>query len=120
MKTYFIRKPMYEELITGIEGLNIVKYLTGYDEKYGDGDEFEIEKVVTLGDAEFDSFIHYPLSDYSFIEKNTDLMFKDEKDIRHCILVKGKTTKIGILVDSEGYTYARYAACIKLSKLNQK
>lgn len=116
MKTYFIRKPMYEELIKGIEEFKVVKYLTGYDEKHED--EAEIEKVVTLSDSDFDSFIHYPLRDYLFIEKNVELMYKDEKNVRHCILVKGKTSKIGILVDSEGSTYARYAACIMLSKNN--
>ena len=28
----------------------------------------------------------------------------------HCVLVKGETGKEGILVDAEGYSYARYAA----------
>lgn len=112
MKAYFIRKPMYEELVEGIEEQNIVKYLTGHDEKHED--EVKVENNITLSDNDFDAFIHYPLNDYSFIEKNIDVMYKDETGLRHCILVKGKTSKIGVLVDSEGSTYARYAACIKL------
>ena len=28
----------------------------------------------------------------------------------HCVLVKGETSKDGVLVDAEGYSYARYAA----------
>ena len=28
----------------------------------------------------------------------------------HCVLVKGENSRDGILVDAEGYSYARYAA----------
>jgi hypothetical protein len=40
-----------------------------------------------------------------------------EEGVWHCILVKGKTSDIGLLIESEGYDYARYTGVIKLSEV---
>jgi len=37
----------------------------------------------------------------------------DKNGVRHCILVKVSGENDGILVESEGYEYARYAAYLK-------
>lgn len=99
MKANFIRKPTYEELIPQYE--------------------FIIKKVITLSNKEFDTFIHYPLDDYDFIEQNKELMFVSNDDISHCILVKSETSNFGILVESEGFSYARYASYIPLCMIEE-
>jgi len=74
------------------------------------GYEYVIEKVIELEQDEYDEFAANLMDHYDFIEENNDLMFVDTADVWHCILVKAKDAADGILVESEGYTYARYAA----------
>ena len=100
MKTTFIRKPESKELIPQ--------------------DEFTIDKVVEIDPDLFTCFIHNPLDDYDFIKENEELMFVDENEIWHCILVKAKGHDYGILVNSEGSSYARYASAVPLILLEDK
>jgi hypothetical protein len=69
-----------------------------------------IEKVVELGQDEYDEFAANLMDHYGFIEANIPSMFVDTDDVWHCILVRAAGAEDGILVESEGYTYARYAA----------
>jgi hypothetical protein len=69
-----------------------------------------IEKVIELEQDEYDDFAANLMDYCDFIEENRDLMYVDTADVWHCILVKAKDTDDGILVESEGYDYARYAA----------
>jgi hypothetical protein len=73
-------------------------------------DEFVIEKIVTIKPRLFDSFINEPLDDYKFIDEHMDLMWIDVKDIYHCIFVISDEHDFGILVQSDGYGYARFTA----------
>ena len=90
MKTNFIRKATSDELIPH--------------------DSFVIEKSIILDKDAFDSFIHNPLNDYDFIKENVELMHCDNENVFHCILVTSEEHDFGILVESEGYHYARYSA----------
>ena len=90
MKTNFIRKATFEELLPQ--------------------DAFVIEKTVVIDPTIFECFIHFPLNDYDFIKENVDLMYCDKDEVFHCILVTSESHDFGILVESEGYHYARYAA----------
>ena len=69
-----------------------------------------IEKTVELPSDMFDRFSRNLLNDYDFIIKNIDHMYQDRNGIRHCLLVLGENHSDGILVESEGYGYARYSA----------
>jgi len=90
MKTNFIRKATTYELIPK--------------------DEFIIEKTIDLDKDLFEIFIHNPLIDYEFIKDNVDLMYCDKNEVFHCIFVTSDAHDFGILVESEGYHYARYTA----------
>ena len=69
----------------------------------------EIEKVISLSDREFTQFREQLLRDYDFIADNAaNLCVRD--GVVHCLLVVGKSSEDGILVNSEGCSYARYAA----------
>ena len=77
--------------------------------------EVKIEKVVTLQINEFRKFEDRLLDNYDFIAENKELMYIDEDDVWHAILITAKEVDYGILVESEGYDYARYAAYISKS-----
>ena len=75
-------------------------------------DECEIEKVVELSREEFHHFKNNLLDDYDFISENSDLMHVDKTGTTHCLLVIGDDYEEGILVNSEGSSYARYSALL--------
>jgi hypothetical protein len=45
-----------------------------------------------------------------FIAENTDLMHRDENGVFHCLLVLGEGSSDGVLIEAEGYNYARYSS----------
>jgi hypothetical protein len=69
-----------------------------------------IEKIVELPEAEYEHFKSAPLRDMSFIAENTGLMCRDLNGIYHCLLVLGEGTSDGVLIEAEGYNYARYSS----------
>lgn len=84
--------------------------------------ECEIEKVIHLSDSAFARFQQVLLDDYDFIHDNAELM-RIEDGVTHCLLVVGKTSGDGILVNSEGSDYARYSAFLPNARsflLNQE
>ena len=72
----------------------------------------QIEKVVELGSKEFDDYINDPLANMDFIEESKDLMYKDREGQYHCLLVLGENRNDGILIEAEGYDYARYSSFV--------
>ena len=74
--------------------------------------EFVIEKTVRISDESFERMLRRPRDGRPFIAENIDLMYQDDDDVFHCILVTGENRTDGILVESEGYGYARYASYI--------
>ena len=97
-KALFIRKAA---------DLDKIRRMSGKEQ---DKSFFVIEKVIELSAANYMHFTKNLLDDFDFIEANIDLMYVDTDQVKHCILVieAGKTS--GVLVESEGYSYARYAA----------
>ena len=76
-------------------------------------DDFVIETVVELPIKEFNKFLDDMLADYDFISENKDLMYVDKDNIWHAIYVTAKDVDYGILIQSEGYGYARYSAFLR-------
>ena len=76
-------------------------------------DEFVIGRVVKIPIKQFNKFLNDMLGDYKFIEEHKDLMYIDNNNVWHSILVTAKEVDFGILVQSEGYSYARYSAFIR-------
>lgn len=73
---------------------------------------FQVERVVVLSDAEYAVFRKEGfMKDQVFLFENGDRMWFDPSEACwHCLLVKGEHSREGILVEAEGYSYARYAA----------
>ena len=76
--------------------------------------KYIIEYQIQVTKEEFEDLINNPLDDKKFIIENKETMFTDNKGIWHCLLVTCEGYNYGILIDSEGYDYARYAALITL------
>lgn len=74
---------------------------------------FQVERIAEITPEEFRSFQNELYEDYRVIYDNRDAMFFDTKKIcYHCILFTTKERKEGVLVQAEGYAYARYAAYV--------
>ena len=98
-KAYFIRKPLNLEDLKGTIG-------------YGYGHEYVIEETVTLSLEAFKHFSDNLLDDFDFISERKHMMCVDKAAVWHSILVQSEEPGIGILVECEGYDYARYAALL--------
>ena len=65
--------------------------------------------MVVLPDEQYEQFTKNMLREYDFIRQHQNEMYQ-EGDVVHCILVKGQNSQDGVLVNSEGGSYARYTA----------
>jgi hypothetical protein len=76
----------------------------------GETFSFIVEKMVELEARAFESFTERLLDDQDFIKGNKELQYIDRDGVWHCIMIKGKGRKDAILVQGEGYDWARYTA----------
>ena len=72
-----------------------------------------VNKVVVLNDSSYNQFKTNMLKDQDFIEELNELIYtEDSRALHDVILVKGENSIDGILVNSEGYKYARYTSYV--------
>lgn len=74
--------------------------------------DFVIEKAVTVPAEVFADMLKHPLKNQPFIIENVPLMCQDGNGVYHCLLVTGEGRTDGILVESDGYGYAKYASYV--------
>lgn len=74
------------------------------------GEACIIERMLELSREDYLYFRSHLLEDQEFIKEHVDCMQVDEEGKWHCLLVLGEGMEDGILVESEGYSYARYGA----------
>lgn len=99
-KVVFFRKP--ENILTLQE-----------EHEWMHGCTIHIEKIIELDDRQYAFFCQNLLRDYPFIARNAELMAEDERGEYHCLLITDESRQDAVIVDSEGYNYARYAAFAK-------
>ena len=75
-----------------------------------------VEKAIAVSHDEFEYLKRHPLRDNDLIANNTDLMYCDSDDNYHCLLIYDKEQGDGMLIESEGASYARYAQYIPRAK----
>ncbi len=75
-----------------------------------------VEKAIAVPHAEFDELKRHPLRDHRLIAENVDLMYCDNDDNYHCLLIYDEEQGDGLLIDSEGTSYARYSQYIPGAK----
>lgn len=88
-----------------------------YKEQIIPEDEFIVVREIVIPLKQFDKFINRMLDDYDFIEENKDLMYIDEHGVWHAIFVTAEEMDYGILIQSEGYNFARYSAYLTKAEL---
>jgi hypothetical protein len=104
------------ELDKGIQRTHFSRKASSIDELRGrtgsefDKQRFVIEKEIVLSKEEFEEFSKNLLSDFDFIGEHSKLMYVDTDKIWHCILVTGAGSDVSILIQNEGYLYARYCS----------
>lgn len=79
-------------------------------------DRCQIDVSVTLHHSEFEDFRHNTLKDRDFIANSLSDLATTNDNTRHCIMVLDEEADDGILVDPQGYNYARYSAYIPNAK----
>lgn len=75
-----------------------------------------IEKVVRLNSDDFLHFQRNLCEDQDFIIENNNIGGSDEHGNKRCLLILSRDSDDGILVNAEGYNYARYTAYIPGAK----
>ena len=76
-----------------------------------EADPCAADKVIELPRPRFKQSSRALLADYDFIAENKNAIRHDE-DARHCLLILDEEGKDGLLVDPQGYNYARYSAFV--------
>lgn len=70
-----------------------------------------VEKVITLSEIDYQNFTTDLLADRHFIEDNISLMFVDNNNVWHCLLVvQAGKPETGILVESKKNDFPKYTA----------
>lgn len=72
----------------------------------------QVERIIQLTHAQYQHFLGHIWEDMPFFEAHKCLTNCDSMGVNHCLLVTSRTTRGGILVDCQGYDYARYAAAV--------
>lgn len=76
-----------------------------------------IVAIEKLPDNTFQSFLCRPLLDYDFIEKHGDeLGYDDVSGKSKCLLITSESGSDAVVVDCQGYSYARYASYVPNGK----
>lgn len=70
----------------------------------------EVVKIIALTQAQYQHFFSHLLEDMPFISANRELMGGGSDGVTRCLLVTTRNIKGGLLVDGQGYDYARYTA----------
>ena len=76
-----------------------------------------VEKAEAVTHDKFERLKRHPMQDNELIAENTDLMFCDVNNQYHCLLIYDDDQGDGLLIESEGAPYARYAQYIPNAKL---
>ncbi len=99
-KAFFARKAINVNELKGITAQECGK------------SEFVIEKIIELPIDKWEYFKENLLDDFDFISNNIELMFIDINRVWHVLLVKAEDSVESILVEAEGYEWARYSSYI--------
>lgn len=87
-----------------------VKALLDKDDPFTGLSPFKVVKVIELSLAQYRYFSMHLLGNMPFITANINLMGVDEQKVLQCLFVTARNIRGGILVESQGFAYARYAA----------
>lgn len=67
-----------------------------------------IKVAIKLSYSDYYDLLENPMSDRDYIKEHVEEMYQDESGINHSILVYCDEEPDGVVIESEGYHYARY------------
>lgn len=67
---------------------------------------------MEIPEERFEEMLRHPMTNQDFLKENLETMYQDGSGAYHCLLVTGTGRADGLLVESEGFCYARYAAYV--------
>jgi len=74
--------------------------------------KFTVEKTVIIPARKLEEMLRHPMLDHQATRDNAGVMGVDGDGVYHCLLVMGEGRTDGLLVQSEGSGYARYASYV--------
>ena len=96
--TYFCRKPRcLDDLL---------------DERRKGAVRVQVERIIQLTYEQYQHFLSHIWEDMPFFEAHKCSTDCDSKGVTRCLLVTTRSVQGSILVDCQGYSYARYAAAV--------
>jgi hypothetical protein len=66
------------------------------------------DKILELPTREFENLLGHPMKRWNFISANKNVMYRKD-GVCHCLLVLGEGYEDGVLIQSDGYEYPRFA-----------
>lgn len=76
-----------------------------------------VERAVGVDHDEFQNLKEAPYLDNQIIADNKNIMYCDKDKVFHCLLIYDEEQGDGLIIESEGYEYARYAGYVPNAKL---
>lgn len=74
--------------------------------------ETKIGRTICLSAKDFEAFLNKPCAEYAFLEQHSAMMKQAGDERYDTLLVKGEGCRDGVLVKTEGASYARYAVYV--------
>lgn len=108
------QKALAKELSDYENGRNgmVVSAVLGRKEPEIRTEECAVEAVEEIPHSDFLWFKDHLLDDYNFISDHLNDMYRSRTGVSHCLLVMDGDGNDGILVESEGSSYARYSGLL--------
>lgn len=76
-----------------------------------------VEKAIPIVHSDFEELKKYPIKDNKLIAQYMDKMYCDSNNNYHCLLLFDYEQGDGLLIESEGNTFAKYAQYVSNAKL---
>ncbi len=70
----------------------------------------QVEQIIQLTYEQYQHFLGHIWEDMPFFEAHKRSTDCDSKGVSRCLLVTARNIRGGVLVDCQGYSFARYAA----------
>ena len=74
---------------------------------------FQVVKIIELTEAQYQHYAAHLGEEAPFITANQTIMGTDKRGVTRCLLITVRSRRDGILIDAQGYDYARYSAYIR-------
>lgn len=94
----------------------VIKTTMNYNASFYEPAEYIVEKAIAISHEKFEALINITHNSYDFIAQNKADMYYDEDNNCHCLLAYDEESGDGLLINSEGNSYAKYSAFVPNAK----